>query len=166
MSNDNSLYIRNARPNRVVFHFNGVRYLLEHRGNRQDSVALPGEAANDQNVSRWLQIGQLEKISKESFMKLGARTVDVLPNEYLQRSVRAKGGGEVKMHPADADTTRTTTQVLDGDVHKTVREKLSPQWAGELMSTEEEVESMDFSSQADNYPSKNRDSDQRRQMGY
>ncbi len=172
MSREDNLYIRNARPNRVVFHYNGVRYLLEHRGNRQDSVALPAEAANDQSVSRWLQIGQLEKVSKESFMKLGARTVDVLPNEFLARGLRQPRGGEVQLVNAtvagaqEQDTTGARTHIADGDVHKTVREKLSPKWAGDIMTTEEELETMDFSTETANYPSKNRDSGERRQMGY
>lgn len=165
---EKSLYIRNGRPNRVVFHFNGVRYPLEHRGSRQDSVALPIEAANDQQISRWLQIGQLEKISQDSFMKLGARTVDILPNEYLKQNVRKPGGLNVPMTAAESDTARTLTQVEDRDVQNMVRENVSPKWAGDLMSTEEELESAEFANQQaqPSYPSKNRDDDVRRQLGY
>lgn len=169
MAQASTLYVRNGRPNRIVFHFDGVRYLLEHRGNRQDSTALPAEAGNDQQIARWLQNGQLEKISRDSFMKLGSRTVDILPNEYLKRDVRAQGGGlAIPMVAADSDTTRSRSQVADGDVHKMVRDNVSPKWAGDLMSTEEELETAEFAAQQTqpNYPSKNRDDDARRQLGY
>lgn len=165
---DERIYVRNGRPNQVVFHCNDVRYVLGHRGSRQDSVALPAEARNDTLVSRWLKMGQLELISRDSFMKLNARTVDILPNEYLKRPVRKEKGLMVGMKAADADTTKKPSQVEDGDVHRMVRETISPQWAGDLMSTEEELESQEFAAQQTrpNYPSKNRDEDVRNQLGY
>jgi hypothetical protein len=164
MAKEDTLYVRNGRPNRVVFHFNGMRYRLEHRGHRQDSTSLPIEAANDPEVSRWMKIGQLEKISKDAFMKLGARQVDVLPNEYLQRKIRNTAKGEVVMIPAEADATRSLTQINEKDIGKSANP--APKWAGELMSTDEEIETLDYSQAENQYPSKYRDDDQRREMGY
>lgn len=166
MATESTIFVRNARPNRIVFHYAGTRYLLEHRGNRQDSAALPKEAQHDPSVMRWLQNGQLEKITRDAFMKLGARTVDTLPNEYLDRSVRKAQARDIVMKPAEADTTRSLTQVEDGDVQKAVRDRLTPKWAGELMTTEEELEDLVETQSAQNYPSKHRDSGARQQMGY
>jgi len=140
--------------------------MLEHRGNRQDSAALPKDAANEPIVVRWLQSGQLEKISRDAFMRLGTRTVDTLPNEFLKRDVRKQNARDVDMKPADGDTTKTLTQVDEGDVHKTVRARLRPEWAGDLMSTDEELEDMQDVQKHQSYPSHHRDSDARRQMGY
>jgi hypothetical protein len=177
MSREDALYVRNGRPNMIVFTVAGVRYALQHRGNRQDSVALPLEAANDTTISRWLKIGQLEKISKDSFMALGARTVDVLPNEYLKRPVRglnkSDGNLDVPMVVADKaggkeqNTAGTLTHIKDGDVQKQVREGVSAKWAGDLMSTEEELEEFTPEHEAEaNYPSHHRGDDARKQMGY
>lgn len=166
MAKEEALYIRNGRPNMVVFSFNGVRYKLHHRGNRADSISLPVDAKNDPVISRWLQKGQLEKISKESFMKLGARQVDILPNQYLKREMRKHRGAEVRMRPADADTTKSLTQLDEKDVHKEIQEKAKLEWAGDLMSTDEELETFDYTDDSLNYPSKHRDDDARQQMGY
>jgi hypothetical protein len=163
---DDALFVRNGRPNKVVFHYNGVRYPLEHRGNRNDSTSLPADAETDPQVSRWLRNGQLEKISRDAFMKLGTRKVDVLPNEFLKRPVRTGKGVGVEMIAAEADTTRSKTQLNDKDVIGTVRENVTPKWAGDLMSTEEELESMDFSAQQADYPSKHRGDNDNRQRGY
>lgn len=165
-TSEKTIYVRNARPNRVVFHYAGTRYMLEHRGNRQDSVALPSEAQNDPQIMRWIQNNQLERITRDSFMKLTTRQIDTLPNEFLDRAVRKSNARDVALHPAEADTTRTLTQVNDGDVQKAVRDRLSPKWAGELMTTDEELEDLQETNAALNYPSKHRDSDTRRAMGY
>jgi len=156
---EDTLFVRNGRPNGIVFHFDGVRYKLEHRGHRQDSVALPIDAASDGQISRWLQIGQLEKISRDSFMKLGSRTVDVLPNEYLKRPMREGRGVETPLRRADSDTTGSLSVVDDGDVSRTVNSTLSQKWAGDLMSTEEELDSPEFANQQTqpNYPSRHRE---------
>jgi hypothetical protein len=164
MSKENLVYLRNARPNKIVFHYADNRIPLEHRGHRQDSVALPSDALEDATISRWVKQGQLEKISKEAYMQLGARTVDVLPNEYLSqpmRTGRGQGAGNVPMQPAEADSNKGLTQLKDTDVFKSVREGVSPKWGGDLMSTEEELESSEYinkqSEQSSNYPSKNRE---------
>jgi hypothetical protein len=177
MAYEEALYVRNGRPNMIVFNYGGVRYALQHRGNRQDSTALPKEAINDLTISRWLKIGQLEKISKESFMALGARTVDVLPNEYLKRPVRGlnknDGNLDIPMVVADKaggkeqNTAGTLTHLKDGDVQKQVREGVSAKWAGDLMSTEEELEEfLPEQEEQANYPSKHRGDEARQQMGY
>lgn len=165
-SRDNTLYVRNGRPNTVIFTAGGIRHKLEHRGNRQDSAALSEDASREPIVVRWLQSGQLEKISKDAFMRLGSRTVDTLPNEFLARSVRKTNARDLDMKPADADTTRTLSQIDDGDVHKTVRARLRPEWAGDLMTTDEELETLADDQKHQAYPSKHRDSEVRREMGY
>lgn len=167
------IYVRNGRPNTVVVKYGDLRIPLAHRGglgrdlreSPGDSCALPGDAATDPTISRWLKNGTLEKISKEAYLSLRARNVEVLPNKYLAQSVRSPRGGAVPMDAAEADTTKTRTYVADANVHKSVREA-RPEWAGELMTTEEELEEMEIERQEQNYPSKHRDEDQRRQMGY
>jgi hypothetical protein len=154
---EQTLYVRNRRPNRVVVSFSGVRYVIERRGSREDSVSLPAEAANDSVVSRWLKTGILEKITKDQFMTLAARTVDVNPAPYLKRPVREQNRRDLGLHPAEADTTRSLTQISDKEVSKAASPNL--EWAGDLMSTEEEIEEFLPEQQGDtrNYPSKHRD---------
>lgn len=169
---DKTLYVRNARPNTVIFTAGGVRHKLEHRGNRQDSAALSPDAANEPIVVRWIQNGQLEKISRDAFMALGTRTIDTLPNEFLDRSVRKQNARDLELINAgksssnEQNTTGALTHISDGDVHKAVRDRLTPKWAGELMTTDEELEDLADIQATQNYPSKHRDSDTRRQMGY
>lgn len=166
---EDTLYVRNRRPNRVIFTYAGNRIRLEHRGHREDSWALPADAANDPTVSRWLKSGILEKISRDSFMRLGSRTVDIAPNEFLKSpKVRGKGGGVV-MIAADADTTRSPSQLSDKSVQDAADPRL--QWAGDLMTTEQELDEYQYDSQdqsGQNYPSKHRGDEEarRRQMGY
>lgn len=162
-TNRNSLYVRNARPNTFVFYVNGIRYSLKHRGNREDSTSLPTEARTDGNVRRYLTSGHLEEISQDAFMALGKRTVDVRPTEFLKRSpVRDTGVGKgVPLTPAEADGARGLTQVKDTDAHKAVRESTQLEWAGDLMSTEEELDTYDYSKPETHYPSHHRDEDQR-----
>lgn len=165
---ETTVYLRNKRPNGVVFHYDGIRYKLEHRGHRQDSVAVPAEAVQDGQINRWIQAGQLERISKEAFMKLGQRTVDVRPNEFLKRPVREGRGVEVPMRKSEADTTGSLSVIHDTDVARTVRDNLSPKWAGDLMSTEEEIEEFGYDKQQEqpNYPSRHRNATDTREQGY
>lgn len=163
---DDTLYVRNGRPNRVVFYYAGTRTGLERRGSREDSTSLPAEASNDPTVSRFLKQGILEKISREAFMKLGARQIDIEPAQFLKRPVRDGKRADVLMHPADADTTRSPSSLRDADVRKAAVPNL--EWQGELMTTAEELEEMDYDAPQHNYPSHHRDDEEarRRQMGY
>lgn len=169
---EKALYVRNRRPNRVVIPAvaGGPRHLLERRGSREDSVALPAEVENHPTISRWIKTGILEKISKDAFMRLGARTIDVEPNQYLERRIRNNPRGELAMRPAEADSTKSLTQIVDTDVHKAAIPHV--EWAGELMSTDEEIESMpelfESGGGEKNYPSRHRgdQEERRRQMGY
>ncbi len=164
---EEALYLRNRRPNQVTIKYNGDRFPLEHRGSRKDSIALPKEAKNDPGIARWLRIGQLEELTKDVFMRLGTRQVDVLPNEFLKREVREPRGLGVAMAPAESDITKTPTQIDDGDVRKHIAENVRPKWAGDLMTSEEELEVFGTGDEeTQNYPSKHRGSDARRQMGY
>lgn len=162
-TNRETLYVRNARPNTFVFYYNGVRYSLKHRGNREDSTSLPAEARTDGNVRRYIESGHLELVSQDAFMALGKRQIDVRPTEFLKRSgVREQGVGiGVPMTPAEADGNKGLTQVKDTDAHKAVRESTRLDWAGDLMSTEEELEQFDYSKPEHNYPSHHRDEDTR-----
>jgi hypothetical protein len=164
---EDTIYVRNRRPNTVVFSHDGIRYSLDRRGSRADSVSLPADATNNSTISRWLKTGILEKITKDSFMQLAARKVDVEPNPYLKRPVRSQSKGELQMGPAEADTTRSLTQITDVGVHKAASPNV--EWAGDLMTTEEELEDFipDIEDQQ-NYPSKHREEDvaRRKQMGY
>lgn len=163
---ESTLYVRNGRPNMVAFTYAGQRYTLDRRGTRTDTTALPAEAVSDSVIARWMKSGILEKISRDSFMKLAARQVDVEPSQFLKRPVRDGKKADLIMHSAVADATHSKTTVRTEDVRKTATPKL--EWAGELMSTEEELEEMDYESSEANYPSHHRDSDEaaRRQMGY
>jgi hypothetical protein len=160
-SNETALYVRNARPNRVVIKFAGNRYVLERRGSREDSTALPVEAANDTVVRRWLENKVLEKVSQDDFMQLAARTVDTEPRFFLKTAVRTKGTvGTLGLNPAEADATRSLTQINDKDVIVAADPRL--QWAGELMSTKEELAQLDMeAAEQGGYQSKHRGEDTR-----
>ncbi len=154
---EKTLYVRNARPNMVVFKFNDVRFVLQHRGNRADSTALPIEAKEDNTISRWLKNGQLEEISKESFMQLGRRSVDVLPNEFLKRDVRNNKAADLRLVQSKDDASGLKVDIVPTEAVKTTSEISRPEWAGDLMTTEEELETFDYGdNSASNYQSKNR----------
>jgi len=73
---DDTLFVRNNRPNRVILKLNGLRHILERRGTREDSVALPLDQANrDPVIQRWLKEGRLEEISRDQFMNLASAEV-------------------------------------------------------------------------------------------
>ena len=172
MKEEGVLYVRNRRPNRLVLKYNGLREVLDHRGSRQDSTSIPVEAERDPSIARFIKLGYLEKISRESFMKLAKRTIDTLPNEFLKRSQRSdRGITEIMMYEAkddyfkgQSDTSGEKIMIKDGDVRKLVNP--SPQWAGDLMTTEEELETIDLETAEQNYPSKHRDATNTRAMGY
>jgi hypothetical protein len=164
---ESTLYLRNRRPNRVVLNYAGSRFVLERRGSREDSVSLPADAAKDTTISRWLKQGILEKISKDSFMRLGARTVDTPTAQFIKRPVRDQRRRDLTLHPADGDTTRSLSQIKDSEVSKSATPNL--EWAGDLMTTEEELDEFpEESEKMANYPSKHRDDEEarRKQMGY
>jgi len=167
MAKNDTVFLRNKRPNAIVFHYAGTRVPLAHRGNRADSVALPAEALEDAQVSRWIQVGQLEKISQEDYISLQKRRIDVLPNEFLKQSnIRNQGAAQtgVPLEKTGADTGNVDQK----DVIADVRDRVSPKWAGDLMTTEEELEVYDYTKNEEsaNYPSKYRDEAARNQMGY
>lgn len=71
------IYVRNLRPNGLIIKLNGLKYpVLERRGARGDTMALPVEAENDPIVAKFLRTGYLEQISKEAFFELSSRTED------------------------------------------------------------------------------------------
>lgn len=171
---EKTLYVRNARPNTLRFKFNDVSYFLRHRGSREDSTAMPIEAENDNTIARFLKQRILERITQDQFTRLAARTIDVLPNEYIKQSIRQAGYKELDLHNASKlyeasqdDTSGKKTMINEKEVSKRVTPNL--EWSGDLMTTEEELEDfIDFSAKTNSYPSKHRDDDEarRKQMGY
>jgi hypothetical protein len=153
---DQILYVRNARPNTVVFPFDGVRYKLEHRGNRADSTALPPGARQDALIERWLKNGQLEEISHSSFMQLGKRSLDTLPNEFLKRDLRNSKNTDLRLVENKDETSKQKIDIVPADATKKAGEVSRPEWAGEIMTTEEELETLQYDDPATHYPSKNR----------
>ena len=155
---EDTLYVRNARPNMLIFKFDDVRYVLQHRGNRADSVALPITAEKDNLIARWLKNGQLEKINQKSFMALGKRSVDVLPNEFLKRDVRNNKASDLKLVENKDETSGGKIDIVPSEAVKTVDRVSRPEWAGELMTTEEELDTFNYegNSPDTSYPSKNR----------
>lgn len=163
---EETVFIRNRRPNIVVINYAGQRFALQRRGHREDSVSLPADALNDTTISKFLKQGRLEKISQDSFMRLGARQIDIEANQYLKRPMRDSKHTDLIMYPADSDTTRSPSSIRDADIRKSGTPNL--EWSGDLMTTEEELEEMDYSAPEQNYPSHHRDNDEavRKQMGY
>jgi len=161
--NEKHIYVRNARPNRVAFTYDNLRYKLERRGSREDTTSLPADAQSDPILARWLKGGVLEKITRESFIQLAKRTVDVEPRYFLKRKTGKDRG--VVMSPAEGDATKSLTQLAEKDVRVAANPGL--EWAGELMTTEEELETMtDEELERQNYPSRHRSDFDTRQMGY
>ena len=162
---ESALYVRNGRPNRLVLPLT-PRQFLERRGSREDSTALTKDAKDNPTIARWLKEGTLEQITRDQFMKLAARQIDIEPGQYLKRPVRNGRTADLQMHPAEADTTRSPSSIREPDVRKAAVPRL--EWNGELMSTAEELEELDYSAPENNYPSKHRGDDEavRRQMGY
>jgi hypothetical protein len=79
MAND-TFFVRNRRPNRVVIKYADLRVALERNGAREDSVALPAEARNEPSIARWLRQGILEEISKNAYLELQASLAAFDPN--------------------------------------------------------------------------------------
>lgn len=92
MAND-TIYLRNNRPNRVVLQYAGLRVVLERRGSREDTASFPADALSDPTIARWLRADRVEQISKEQFLDLSARTDAFDPN---YRSVEHREDGRVK----------------------------------------------------------------------
>lgn len=124
---EDTLYVRNARPNRLVLKFNGLREVLEHRGNRKDSIALPGELREDSEIARWLRNGQLEEISKEAFLQLGRRSIDVLPNEFLKRDVRNNKSADLRLMENKDDASGLKIDIDPKEVTTKINENSRPQ---------------------------------------
>lgn len=115
------LYVRNGRPNRVILKLNGIKYLLERRGTREDTAALPIEAETDPIVARFIRAGYLERIDKTAFMELAARldgdAATRLENELPVKTITAK---EVAV-PMAAPDSPTPTIIADKDLAASVK---------------------------------------------
>ncbi len=133
---DNTFYVRNWRPNAVVFKYAGLKYVLERRGDRKDTVALPNDAKSDSVVARWLRINILEEISREDFVELAARVTD---GPFGPLRSRAKEVDiPIEKRNSDRPTTIPTELIDD---QKWRSEYLSPhlEYMTPPTSTEEEM---------------------------
>jgi len=132
---ENTFYVRNGRPNRLILKVAGLRKMLEARGARADSTALPEEAREDANITRLLASGFLEEISKDDFMHLGIRNDDA-------GQLRAERFAEQVAVPLSTPTdSNLRIEISNEDLDKT-KELRSPslEFAEDPISTEEEVE--------------------------
>ena len=141
-----NLYIRNLRPNRIVIKYSKakLRFHVDRRGTRNDTLALPIDAKTDADIARWLRIGQIEEITQEQYMELSAREVD---------GVEQRVDTDVfKKQPSVALPNRDYNEELDLKMPNAIPKKLlddmnfkketmSPklEFADEPLSTEEEL---------------------------
>lgn len=127
------LYVRNTRPNAVLVKHNGIKYTVERRGSREDTVTLPADAKDDPTVANFLQKGILEEISKEAFMRLGERS------EGRAAFALKKSGEEVNL-PHSGETAREPFVLADKviDESKYLRTP-RPEFAERVPSTAEEL---------------------------
>ena len=103
MAND-TVYLRNRRPNRVVVQYAGLRVVLERRGSREDSASFPADVLSDSTVARWLRGDRLEELTKDQFMDLSGRTDAFDPNlrsvEYREESRDGRQRVKRSLEPA------------------------------------------------------------------
>lgn len=74
-------YIRNKRPNRVNITVwprtpRQVRFPLDRKGARGDTMAVPAEVFEDANFQRNFRLNLIEEIPREEYMKLSERLED------------------------------------------------------------------------------------------
>lgn len=133
---DNTFYVRNWRPNRIVFKYTGLKYILERRGSREDTTALPLDAKSDPVIARWMKIGVLEEISRDNFVELASRVKDgpfgALTSKARQVDIPIEKGTEPR-------PTTISYDLIDSEEWK--REYLSPSinFTTPPLSTEEEL---------------------------
>jgi hypothetical protein len=89
-----TVYVRNWRPNQLIFKHAGIKITLNRRGTRDDNVALPDEALSNTDVARFLRNGKLEQISEEAFQNLASRSEDetmpAISKKKIERLVISK----------------------------------------------------------------------------
>lgn len=71
-----AIYVRNWRPNQLIFRHADLKIRLGRRGERTDNVALPDEALSNPDVAKFLRNGRLERISEEAYFNLATRPED------------------------------------------------------------------------------------------
>ena len=144
------LYVRNRRPNAVLIKFENLKYPVERRGSRQDTVALPPEAREDPVVSQFLNKGIVEEISKEQFMALGGRPENPVAGEkdkqerlhdYPLDRTRANEAA-IPMEPEE--TSRTPYIITDKDLRSSMEFRTpAPRFAVDFPSTDEEIQQIE-----------------------
>lgn len=133
---DNTFFVRNWRPNRVVFKYSGLKYVLERRGDRQDTTALPLDAKSDPTIARWLKMNILEDIEKDEFIELAARTSD---GPFAPLRSKAKEVDIPIENRTSAEPTTIKSELIDNQEWR--KKHLSPslEYMTEPESTSEEV---------------------------
>ena len=118
---DSTFYVRNWRPNRLVFKYAGLKYILERRGDRQDTVALPVDAQSDPTIARWLKSSMLEDIQRDDYIELASRVTE---GPFGELRSRAKDVDiPIEDRTSDQPTT-IRTELLDNQEWR--RKHLSP----------------------------------------
>lgn len=133
---DNTFYVRNWRPNRLVFKYAGLKYVLERRGDRQDTVALPIDAQSDPTIARWLKSDMLENIERDDYIELASRVTE---GPFGELRSRAKDIDiPIENRTSDQPTT-IRTELIDSQEWR--REYLSPnlQFRNKPKSSADEV---------------------------
>jgi len=135
-SQDTTFYVRNWRPNSVMFRYSGLKYVLERRGDRQDTAALPVDARGNPTVTRWLRSGILEEITKDDFVELAARVTD---GPFAQLRSRLKEFDLPIEERTGAQPTTIKTELLDNKEWKDSHLSPSLKYMTEPLATSVEI---------------------------
>lgn len=127
------LYVRNTRPNAVLIKYEGNKFPVERRGSREDTIALPADAESDPVVASLITRGIIEKISKDAFYALDARS------EGRPAFALKKGGEQVNLPMNHADSR--TPMLIEDEVLNASKHLRSPhpEFAERVPSTVEEM---------------------------
>lgn len=151
------LYVRNLRPNAVLVKIGGLKYTVERRGFREDTVALPPEAREDPVVSTFLQRNILEEISKETFMTLATRpenTITVGPDKKQRREdvlplVPRKAETEVNIPINNPEESRTPFLITDENIRDSGKLRSPrPEFKDSVPTTEEDIAAIEAARRA------------------
>lgn len=132
-------YVRNTRPNAVLVRLGDkphqTKYVVERRGSREDTTALPADAIDDPTVARFIQRGIFEVITKDQFMRLGERSTGRPSIPLVERSAN-----QVALPMGDMNNSRTPTIIADEDIKKFAGERSpNPEFVSQPKSTEDEI---------------------------
>lgn len=128
------------RPNRLSFRYAGLKYILERRGAREDSTALPVDARTNPTILRWMKMGVLEEITQEDYIELSVRITDEDIRENLAKAFKPN----LPMGDYNAEIDMKMPYVIPKahlDDEKFKQENMSPriEWTKPPISTSEEL---------------------------